>query len=211
MLVSNEKRFVYLKCGKTASTSTEAFFQPFCGDTRLRTNVTQISQKGIVSHPFHPSPGTKFYAHMPARELKPILGDDKWESYYKFANVRNPFDATVSEYFDQKPYYKEDLSFDAWWKKRRRRDTIWSVIEINDQIAVDDVIRYENLVEDLVRVCKLLDIGFDHDTFPKLRTLERPSRDGRKLPYKEIITSAPIRDEIQAVFEKTFLAFDYQY
>jgi hypothetical protein len=211
MLVSHEKRFVYLKCGKTASTSTEAFFQSYCGDTNLRHNVTQISPKGIISHPFHPSPGAQFYAHMPARELKPILGEDQWATYFKFANIRNPFDSVVSEYFDQKPYYKEDLSFESWWRRRRRRDSIWHMIEIDNRSAVDFVIRYENLIEDVGRACQLLDIDFDGDTFPQLRTIERPSVEGQKIPYEEVITSASLRDDIQSVFERTCLEFGYQY
>jgi len=212
MLVSHEKKFIYLKCGKTASTSTEAFLQPYCGDTQCRTNVTQVSTQGIVSHPFHPLPGTEFRAHMPAQELKSILGDDIWEGYYKFANVRNPFDTVVSQYFDQKPYYKEDLTFEVWWwEKRPRDDIIWNIIEINDCLVTDYVIRYETLLDDVERVCELLEINFDPTAFPQLRTTERPSRDGGKLAYQEVITDALLIDDIRTVFERTCTKFGYDY
>ena len=210
MLVSHEKKFIYLKCGKTASTSTEAFFHSYCGDTLCRTNVTQVSLQGIISYPFHPLPGTEFRAHIPARELKPILGKEKWETYLKFANVRNPFDAVVSTYFDQRRYYKEDLSFETWWRRRPRVDFIWTVIEINDSLAVDYVIRYETLLEDVERACHSLGIDFNPDAFPHLRTTERPSQDGSKVPYHEVITDALI-DDVQTVFERTCTEFGYYY
>ncbi len=212
MLVSHDKKFIYLKCGKTASTSTEAFLQPYCGDTQFRTNVTQVSPKGIISHPFRPIPGTKFCAHMSAGELKPIVGDDKWGSYYKFANVRNPFDAAVSAYFGQKLHYKEDVTFEVWWWQHfSRNDFIWSVIEIDECLSVDYVIRYETLLDDIEYVCRLLGIDFDPGIFPQLRTKERPSQEGGKLPYQEVITDAFLIDDIRTVFERTCTEFGYDY
>lgn len=211
MLVSHDRKFIYLKCGKTASTSTESFLQPFCGDTQYVTDVTQVSQRGIISHPFHPLPGTEFRAHIPARELKAVLGEQIWESYYKIANVRNPFDSIVSAYFDQKPYYGDDPTFEIWWRdKFPRNDYIWDIIEIDDCLAVDYVIRCESLLEDVEHVCERLGIDFDANTFPKLRSTERPSRDGRKIPYQEVIPENLI-DDIQAVFERTCSEFGYSY
>ena len=211
MLVSHQKEFVYLKCGKTASTSTEAFLQPYCGDTKLRLNVTQVSPRGIISHPYRPLPGTQFCAHMPAQHLKPVLGDEVWCDYFKFANVRNPFDAVVSAYFDQKPYYNDSPSFETWWRRWQKHDFIWSVIEIDDRLAVDDVIRYETLLNDLDRICRRLGIGFDRSAFPRERTTERPSRDGTKVPYQEVIPSTAVVEEIARVFDRTLTEFGYRY
>ena len=212
MLVSHEKRFIYLKCGRTASTSTEAYFQPYCGDTELLSDITEISPKGIVAHSSPSVPGTQFYDHMEAQELKCILGDDTWYAYFKFANVRNPFDVVVSNYFDQAISCKEELSFETWWQRRRPfGDSMWSVITIDDQIAVNDVIRYENLLEDVGRVCEALEIGFDAGAFPGLRAEARPSRDGRKYPYEKIITEASLIEDIQIVFERTFTEYGYRY
>ncbi|MEM1177301.1 MAG: sulfotransferase family 2 domain-containing protein [Acidobacteriota bacterium] len=211
MLVSHEKKFIYLKCGKTASTSTEAFLQAHCGDSELRLNVTQVSTRGIISHPFRPLPGTLFHAHMPARELKPVLGERVWSDYFKFANVRNPFDAVVSAYFDQKAYYPGNPSFEEWWRRWSAYDFIWSVIEIDDCLAVDGIVRYENLFDDLDRICRRLDIGFDRASFPRERAQERPAVGGLKIPYQEVIPSVEIAEEIAHVFARTLGEFGYRY
>lgn len=57
MLLSHSKRFIYLKTGKTAGTSVEIFFQPYClpeehicHHTPTHTMEETISEAGIVGY-----------------------------------------------------------------------------------------------------------------------------------------------------------------
>lgn len=92
---------------------------------------------------------------------------------------------------------------ETWWWRWQKYDFIWSVIEIDDRLAVGDVIRYETLYDDLDRICRRLGIGFDRAVFPRERTTERPSRDGAKVPYQEVIPSTALVAEIARFFDRT--------
>src|SRR5690242_16177876 len=100
MLVSHTKQFIYLKTTKTAGTSVEIFFQPFClsPDHPCYSSPTHemnevISNYGIVGYRGpQPIPKVAFYNHMAAVEIKKWIGSEIWDHYFKFCVIRNPFD-----------------------------------------------------------------------------------------------------------------------
>lgn len=186
--------------------------QGFCGDTQERVNVTQVSIKGIISHPFHPLPGTEFKAHSTAKDVKRILGDEIWDDYFVFANVRNPFDAVVSAFFDQKPYFSDGLTFEDWWFNYfNRQDFIWNVIQVDGHSGLDDVVRYESLEVDLQRICERLNIDFTASEFPRLRTTERPMQGDTKILYQDVLRANYLIKEVSDVFKYTVNEYSYEY
>ena len=176
MILSHQHRFIYIKTYKAASTSIEAALSEVCGPddvitptsrALMKVRETGRAQNWRLDHPmvpkrpllrrllqrperfYHPSVG--FYEHMPAWRIKAYVGDDIWNSYFKFTFERNPWDREVSWY-----YYKTK-SF-----KRRRRPTFneflrdrerawvenYDLYSIDDDIVVDFVGRYESLADD---------------------------------------------------------------
>src|ERR1044071_3613051 len=106
MLVSHRKRFIYTKTGKTAGTSVEVYFEPWCvpagaGWGAEGERAEEVSEAGIIGFrggPKFRGPNVKWWNHMPAAEIKGYLGDEIWNSYFKFCVVRNPFDQMVSAF-----------------------------------------------------------------------------------------------------------------
>ncbi len=103
VLVSFHKQFIYTKTIKTAGTSVEVFFEPYClapdGYERVHFRAETITDYGIVGFRGGNMPaGTLWYNHMPAARIREYLGADVWNECFKFCAIRNPFDKLVSMY-----------------------------------------------------------------------------------------------------------------
>ena len=119
MLISHRHRFIYTKTIKTAGTSVEAYFEPYCmaegAWQASHEHAEQVSPEGVVGFrgatwawPFRP----RWYNHMPAHRIRTLVGDRVWTEYFKFTVIRNPFTKLVSGYhFFQagRPTYRERL------------------------------------------------------------------------------------------------------
>lgn len=105
MLLSHGKRFIYTKTVKTAGTSVESYFEPFCmrpGEWQFSHGRQEsVSDAGIIGvrtgSPLDIQ-GAVFWNHMPAKTIRALLGDEIWNGYFKFCAVRNPFDKMVSAF-----------------------------------------------------------------------------------------------------------------
>ena len=106
MIVSHEHRFIFLKTRKTAGTSVEIALSRICGPDDIITPITETDEQlrkaaggRPPQHYTAPPLEIEGRAHMPASAVRRIVGTDVWESYFKFAIERNPWDAVVSLYY----------------------------------------------------------------------------------------------------------------
>jgi hypothetical protein len=124
MIISHKHKFIFLKTRKTASTSTEFALNEICGPDDVVTPVGVIDEtKRTGLGPRHyqyrpPLLSTEwpnlvsryvrngkmplnFYGHMHGWRVKRRVGKKIWNSYFKFAFDRNPWDREVSWYSHQ--------------------------------------------------------------------------------------------------------------
>lgn len=182
MLLSHSRKFIYLKTRKTAGTSVEIFFEPWClpdtGQHAEKHAIAEtVSDAGIVGSRMEAgAPVHRFYNHMPASEVRSAVGREIFDAYFKFCVVRNPFDKIVS----------------AFWWRQSRRNPHWEALAaanfgdvriafsqfvrtarlpidkdiyaIDGAIVVDEFIRYESLEADLTRICARLGIDSSNRT-----------------------------------------------
>jgi len=176
--VSHEKKFIFMKTAKTAGTSVEIFFEPYClppssGVRRERTEEV-VSSAGIVGYRGPDPSKSAFYNHMSANDLRKKLGESCWNEYFKFSVIRNPFDKLVSAFYffnrDNLTVSKniqEDFLINSFrhWVVSNKGPLDRHIYTIDGNVCLDYFIRYESLLDDIKYLCEVFEIKFDSAQF----------------------------------------------
>lgn len=230
MIVSHRYRFIFLKTAKTAGTSIEIALSKYLGESDIITPISapdetirrslgyrgpQNYQVPLQQH----SPvelaraiflgrKKKFYNHMPAREVRGLIGEEIWNNYYKFCFERNPFDRVISLYFwchksEPRPTLAEFLEGPEIQLLTQRG--IDAYTDSTGAVCVNRVGRYENLGADLEEI--RLAVGLPEAlNLPKAKSAHRTDR----RHYSELIDSH-CRSRIEALFSHELSLWDYQF
>jgi hypothetical protein len=177
MLISHRKKFIYFKTIKTAGTSVEIFFEPYClpensrhGEAHAITET--VSNAGIVGSRMELwKKEHRFYSHMRAAEVKEAVGEAIFNSYFKFCIIRNPFDKAVSffwwtqfkkptawDHLNKAPFSAVKTAF-CTFMETAHLPADRDIYPINGAPVVDAFIRFENLTGDLREICSRIGIG----------------------------------------------------
>lgn len=207
VLVSHKYKFIYIKNIKVAGTSVEAFFGQFCINPKKEYVYTEMSEQSIDDYGIIGSrmngvkDGVIWKNHINAKTIKAQLGDIKFNRYFKFAIIRNPYDVLVSWYFF---IGEKNIPF-----KQFAKTTIvdnYSRTRIDDKDECNYYIRYESLLADINNVCKILNIvNYDINDLPKYKAGLRPVAGYRKYYDKET------RLAVYKNHKKTFDQFGYTF
>ena len=105
--------------------------------------------------------------HMSALEFREMY-PDKFQQYFKFSFVRNPWDRMLSEYFYTiskfgKP--QKEFNRDEFLKTIKKYDlhhrTQWSLLSDGKKLLMDFVGRFENLTYDWKFICEKLGVDIE--------------------------------------------------
>jgi hypothetical protein len=217
MLVSHRKKFIYTKTNKTGSTSVEAYFERYCmpdgAFTVSHGREETISEAGIIGFRGK-GDGNHFEwrHHMPAKVIRDKLGEEIWNSYFKFCVIRNPYDRAISSFYFRcnevkKKHYSDQHPkiFESWLKENRLGGTARH-FSIDGEMCLDYLIRYEHLHEDLEVVCRKLDIPWDPSELPKYKSKSRPAKATAARLYNAV-TKAIVEERLQEELE----LLDYEF
>ena len=148
-------------------------------------HINKTAGTSIVSYT-----GKPFRKHLTAKEVIDVIGNEKWNSAYKFTVVRNPWDKMFSHYkhnIKTKPKTMmknggvEFVSFSEWLKFTLGPDKdkkfynrpqhflpqVEWLKDYNGQIKMDKIIHFENLAHEYKSVAD--DLGFP-ETLPHLNS-----------------------------------------
>lgn len=156
--------------------------------------------------------------HATAQQLRAHFGEDVWSSYYKVTLERNPWDKALSRYWWQRYRHLrrhksgefESLSgfLERVALERPYWLTNWGHYTIDDEIAVDRVLFYERLTEDLSALEGGLALGPGTLVLPEKRAKGGHRADRRQ--YPEVLSDAD-RDLIARVCHREIEAFGYEF
>ena len=213
MIASHAHRFIFLKTRKTAGTSIEISLSKVCGPDDIITEISPEDEelrkaaggRGPQNFASPPLP-RKAYNHMGAKAAREVVGAEVWRDYFTFAIERNPWDAVVSLYYWKYKDLPRLPDFDAYvneiWIEQLSNNR--RMYRIRGKMAVDRVLRYESLDEDLQDVWRQLDLPGTPD-LPRAKGNARPAGH-----YRDLYSPAS-RDRVGDVFADTIEAFGYEF
>ncbi|MGE5207866.1 MAG: hypothetical protein ACM3KL_00900, partial [Alphaproteobacteria bacterium] len=133
---------------------------------------------------------TKFYNHMPAREVKNRVPPGIWNGYFKFCVERNPWDKVLSHYHMHAAREGGSLSFDQYLTRRRFPINYFRYTDRSGKnVIVDRVVRYENLIAELGQIFAQLNIPFGGTLCVAAKSDYRADR----RPYQQVLNEAQRR------------------
>lgn len=184
MPVSDKYECILIHIPKTAGTSMEYVLgmhgdKDTVGLERDLSHNSEVDYKNFFGRDLQ---------HLTFNELKKHLKmpKDKFNNYFKFAFVRNPWDRMVSEFSWDSNWNKGDGRFSRSYFRKKvfelfakyKKDSLTAkhyipqskfIVE-DDQVLVDFVGKYENLEQDWANLCNKLGINKD---LPERMTSER--------------------------------------
>lgn len=91
MIISHRHRFLFFAVPKTGTHSVRQALREHMGPDDLE-QAGLFVKKRLPFREFDDIP----HGHLNVRQIRPVLGEDMFQRYFKFAFVRNPFDRFVS-------------------------------------------------------------------------------------------------------------------
>lgn len=172
MIISHKHKFIFIKTKKTAGTSIEIALSKLCSSNDIITPISpedellrkkldfkgpQNYNKKIIEYNLkdilkilikHNKPKL-FFNHMSAVDVKKIVGENIWMSYYKFCFERNPWDKLLSLYYWENRA-NDNYTLEEFFRRKRyevlRNKGGWGLYtDSNDNIIVDKVYKYEEI------------------------------------------------------------------
>jgi chondroitin 4-sulfotransferase 11 len=144
-MISDKHKFIFIHITKTGGTSIQKLFQG-----KLKT-------------------------HKFAKNYKKLIGDEKWNNYFKFAFVRNPWDKMVSQYFFIQKKHKGNyeltfrefiLGFESFSQGNGEDISVefnpvqlpW-ILDDDGNCLVDFIGKFENFQKDFDLVCDKIGVA----------------------------------------------------
>ena len=218
MLLSPRHRFLFVHIAKTGGTSVRAVLQrqrwadPWYWPMFLCSRFSHWSGHRI---------GAKLPRHAKVIAAQELLPRDYFQSLFKFAFVRNPWDLQVSSFHHirrERPQFlggHDDFGDFLRWKLDPARPWQYHVdtsierqtdylIDLRGTIIVDFIGRYERLPEDFATICAR--IGLRAPALPHRRRADDRARDYRR--YYDDATAALVAAHFAADIERLGYRFD---
>lgn len=231
MIVNHKHKFIFLKVSKAAGSSVEAFLRQFCQAGDIVTPLSRQEERTVRSLGFCPPTGYKkilrsasamdrikvalgqkraikkccVYAHSSAADVKEYVGDEIWNSYFKFCILRHPIDRVLSQYFwiSARKGWDDSVSnfdnrFDEFHTSKyfeTLKNKNYGIITLDDKIAVDYVVDFHSLEKSISHVLEHLNISHGKVELPRFKSVQRPRGE-----FQNRLT-AKQRDRIMQAFE----------
>ena len=213
VMISHDKKFVFLKTRKTGGTSFEMLLEPWCappGHIVTEAAKELVTDYGIVGARLNKlKEKPKWRNHIGEAPVAEFLGAEKWAAYCKLTSVRNPFSRAVSQFYWQFVWQKRDVPQDLVTNQALFHNYIFSnmfksdkhIAHIKDEFILDDAIRLEHIDDDLARIGARLALPLSREALPRTKENAGAKPDFDRLALFTPEIEAEIRRKEAWVFE----------
>lgn len=207
MLLSHTHQFLFVHIPKTAGISIARALRPFSNPGERKGIRRLMSHLPVRERPDE----ALFPLHVTAAWARAKLPAEVFDSYCKFAVVRNPYDRAVSyyEFLKQRTEHHRhgrvrDLDFSGFLDHLaglRRDETQTSMVaDGRGRLLIDRVLRFEHLDGDFADLCSSLKI--DATALPKNNGTKRHH-------YLDYYRDNRVVQQVQELFADDFIRFGY--
>ena len=215
-----------MRTRKTASSSTEIALASVTGPDDIVTPIMEEDQRSGNGAKNYVIPWSRrtlygkfrtafgstrakyvgYYNHIEAVRIRMLAGEGIWSDYFKFAVERNPWDRQVSHYHWELRKKKDMPSFERFLKTPSLNPQMdnWQIYTIDDRIAVDRVLRFDRLEEEIGQVAEELGIA----PLPQLTRAKSSTR--KKRDYRDYY-SDETRDLVGRWYAREIEAFGFTF
>lgn len=231
MIVSHEKKFVFVKTRKTSGTSMEISLSQVCGPDDIITPISfddelvrldmggRLPQNygGLGEERYREMIRARrlrlfrarrrgiFYNHMPAVEIREHIGRDTWDDYFTFSIERHPYEKVVSHvYFHARRRRNWDFDRELERVLAKGYYISYPVYSEGQKPIVDFIVNFERMQQDLGVLSEKL--GYDVAArYPKTKHRFRAERK----PARELL-STEVKDRIYENCRVEFEALGFE-
>lgn len=207
MIISHKHRYVFFAIPKTGTHAVRQALREQMGEE-------DIEQVGLFVQKRFPYPEFRDiqHGHLSALQIRPVLGEEVYASYRKFAFVRNPFDRFVSycafmsrttTHFETEP--KRIMKY-VIRDSRPMQHILFQpqhsfVVDRDGVLQLDLVGRTETMQDSYDEICRTL--GFASSQLDRVNS-------SRRRPYQEYYDRELV-DLVSKVYEKDLEMFGYRF
>jgi len=228
MIISHKYKFIFIKTAKTAGTSIEIFLSQHCGENDIVTpiyphvephvarnyrgvwnplnTIIENRGRGIRATIKQVIKRQKFFNHIYARHVQARISDRIWKNYFKFCVERNPWDKTLSHYHMVNDRAEGNITFSEYLRRGQFCINYPIYTDSRGNIAVDKVVKYESLINELHQVFSQLGVPFKDTLGVRAKSEHREDRRS----YKDVFTKKQ-RLIIDRAFEKEIDLHGYKF
>lgn len=171
--------FLFIHIHKTGGSSIKNFFSPGHGNL-----ISHMTVKSIINE----------------------IGIEKFKEFKSFCVVRNPYDLIVSHYsYRVQSNRIKKMNFNNFILNKHFSHIPPQVeyLKYNNEIYCNDILRYENLVEDVNKFINENNINLNISNFPH-------SRKSKRKNYKEYFTNKEVLDIVNEYYKEDLETFNYK-
>lgn len=207
MIISHAHRFIFFAVPKTATHSVRQVLRMHLGEDDWEQQMLFDKQTLPI-----PELAALGHGHLSVADVQPFLAEHQWQSYTKFAFVRNPFDRFISVCaflnrdnpgFKRQaiPWMKAALARPRFRNRLLVRPQYLQLTDSDGKLVMDEVGRYEDLQSSLDAIMQRL--GLASATLP---VMNRSSHAHFQQSYDE-----ELKDLVQAFYAKDLELFNYDF
>ena len=211
MLLSVEKKFIFVHIPKTAGSSITTALQPYSLNSKRTAWRRFCSKFPIKENPMFAT----LSVHSKASWIRTKIPSDMYDNYCKFAVVRNPFEFAVSSYYFLRKnrgsrQHRKALTWEfsdfvcyleAKNKVTKMDQSSW-ICNRKNELIIDQVLCFENLQTDFESLLNCLHLQSD----TKLPRTNTTDHEGYQVYYNSVD-----RRRAEQIFARDIERFSYQF